>query len=63
MGFFSKCDQIRRKLQIWTHLLEKCFMENFIFRVMIVGVRSIPVDLRLYFQYFDTFYNNFEACL
>ena len=63
MGFFSKCDQIRRKLRIWTHLLEKRFMENFIFRVMIVGVRSIPVDLRLYFQYFDTFYNNFEACL
>ena len=63
MGFFSKSDQIRRKLRIWTHVLEKRFMENFIFRVMIVGVRSIPVDLRLYFQYFDTFYNNFEACL
>ena len=21
--FFSKCDQIRRKLQIWSHLLKK----------------------------------------
>ena len=29
--FFSKCDQIRRKLQIWSHLLRKSFMENFIF--------------------------------
>ena len=28
---FSKCDQIRRKLQIWSHLLKKSVMENFIF--------------------------------
>ena len=28
--FFSKCDQIRRILQIWSHLLKKFFMENFI---------------------------------
>ena len=31
--FFSKCDQIRRKLQIWSHLLKKSLMENFIFFV------------------------------
>ena len=29
--FFSKCDHIRRKLQIWLHLLNKSLMENFIF--------------------------------
>ena len=29
--FISKCDQIRRKLRIWSHLLEKTLMENFIF--------------------------------
>ena len=29
--FFSKCDQIRRKLRIWSHLLKKSIMENFIF--------------------------------
>ena len=29
--FFSKCDQIRRKLRIWSHLLKKTLMENFIF--------------------------------
>ena len=29
--FFSKCDQIRRKLRIWSHLLMKSLMENFIF--------------------------------
>ena len=31
-GFFSKCDQIRRKLRIWlSYLLKKSLMENFIF--------------------------------
>ena len=29
--FLSKCDQIRRKLQLWPHLLKKCLMQNFIF--------------------------------
>ena len=29
--FFSKCDQIRRKLRIWSHILKKSLMENFIF--------------------------------
>ena len=29
---FIKCDQIRRKLRIWSHLLKKSIMENFIFR-------------------------------
>ena len=28
---FSKCYQIRRKLRIWSHLLKKSLMENFIF--------------------------------
>ena len=28
--FFCKCDHIRRKLQIWSHLLKKSLMENFI---------------------------------
>ena len=29
--FFSKCDQICKKLRIWSHLLKKSLMENFIF--------------------------------
>ena len=28
--FFSKYDQIRRKMRIWSHLLKKSLMENFI---------------------------------
>ena len=27
----SKCDQISRKLRIWSHLPDKSLMENFIF--------------------------------
>ena len=31
--FFSKCNQICRKQQIWSHLLKKSLMENFFFFV------------------------------
>ena len=33
-NFFSKGDQIRRKLRIWSHLLKKFLMENFVFCVV-----------------------------
>ena len=29
--FFSKCDQIHRKLRVWSHLQIKSLMENFMF--------------------------------
>ena len=29
--FFSKCDQIRSFLRIWSHLLKKSLVQNFIF--------------------------------
>ena len=32
--FFSKCDQIRRKLWICSHLLKKSLMENYIFFIL-----------------------------
>ena len=32
--FFSKCDQIRSFLRIWSHLLKKSLIENFIFCVV-----------------------------
>ena len=34
--FFSKCVQIRKKLRIWSHLLKKSLMENFIFCLVTV---------------------------
>ena len=30
--FHSKCDQTRREMRIWPHLLKKYLMENFIFK-------------------------------
>ena len=35
--FFSKCDQIRNFLQIWSHLLKKYLMKNFIFCAVHIG--------------------------
>ena len=31
MDFFSNCNQTRIKLRIWSHLLKKSLMQNFIF--------------------------------
>ena len=43
--FFSKCDQIRRKLRIWSHLLKKSVMENFIFVQCILNTgRNVTGD-------------------
>ena len=33
---FSKCDQIRSFLRIWSYLLNKSLMENFIFCAVLV---------------------------
>ena len=42
--FFSQCDQIRRKLRIWSHLLKKSLMENFIFyAVYIPAVKRVQI--------------------
>ena len=38
--FFSKCDQIRWKLQICSYLLKKSLIENFIFRAVILAFSS-----------------------
>ena len=40
-GFFSKSDQIRRKLRTWSHLQKKSLMENFIFCVISVIYRVL----------------------
>ena len=44
--FFSKCDQIRRKIRNWSHLLKKSLMENFIFcAVSIADIEHISYYL------------------
>ena len=35
--FFSKCGQIRSFLRIWSHLLKKSLIENFIFWAVLVS--------------------------
>ena len=48
--FFSKCDQIRTFLRIWSHLLEKSLMEDFIFCAM-----------KLYFRVFLSLKDGWSA--
>ena len=43
--FFSKCDQIRSFLRIWSHLLKKSLMENFIF-CAVYGPKTLQHLLR-----------------
>ena len=50
--FFSKCEQIRRRNWICSHLLKKSLMENFIFcvvfqRKMTLHVQIISTDLQV----------------
>ena len=55
--FFSKCDQIRNFLRIWSNLLKKSLMENSIFcAVSRVGVSG------LFFHIIDSFYRNNNFC-
>ena len=43
--FFSKCEQIRSFLRIWSHLLTKSLMENFIFCAVLrfLQMKSVQV--------------------
>ena len=43
-SFFSKCDQIRKKLWIWSNLLNKFLMENFNFFAVKVSPCSFPMQ-------------------
>ena len=53
--FFSKCDQIRKKLRIWLHLLKESLTENFIFSgvypAAILPVQSPIVTLKTLEEY------------
>ena len=45
---FSKCDQIRRTLRIWLHLLKESLIENFIFFAVPRFCASIQCPISLY---------------
>ena len=38
--FFSKCEQICRKLRIWSHLLKKSLMENLMESLILIKLRT-----------------------
>ena len=49
--FFRKCDQIRRKLRIWSHLPKKSLMENLIFCALKKSLVESSVDKKLKANY------------
>ena len=49
--FFSKCDQIRCFQRIWSHLLKKLLLENFIF-LCSASLDLFRANLSLYFKDF-----------
>ena len=53
--FFSKCDQIRSFLWVWSHLLKKSLMDNFIFCSVIQNLLGMsfrfPIFDELYIYY------------
>ena len=51
--FFSKCDQICRKLRIWSHLLKKSLTKNFIFLCSVLAEATLSP-----FQHYDTHCHN-----
>ena len=54
--FFSECDQIRSFLRIWSHLLKKSLMGNFIFcAVHVVYIFKMARD---FYEDFDTLTKN-----
>ena len=44
--FFSKYDQIRRKLRIWSYLQQKSLMEDFIFSAVAFCKASVLILMK-----------------
>ena len=57
--FLSKCDQIYRKLWIWSHLAKRFLLENFIFFAVCVKYTGIRIFLD---QHFPVPGQNFRFC-
>ena len=48
--FFSKCNQVRSFLRIWSHLLLKSLIENFIFVQCIANYNTATTDMDIDFN-------------
>ena len=51
--FFSKCDQIRRKLRIWSNLLKKSLIENLFFCAVILSPSGLILAVTSKVPLFD----------
>ena len=47
--FFSKCDQIRRNLRIWSHLQKKSLIEYFVFCALNGAIKNEVKNNVLFF--------------
>ena len=54
--FFSKCDQIRSFLRIWSHLLKKSLMKDFIFCAVIAVALHLLAKQKLCANQLKKFY-------
>ena len=61
--FFSECDQIRSFLLIWSHLLKKSLMENFIFCAVLEDSQKESYEFSLFVQLLDTSSSKVAAVL
>ena len=60
--FFSTCEQIHSFLRIWSHLLKKSLIENFIFcAVKVLFLKPILCQCSHLFQCFPVFYGKWCA--
>ena len=59
---FSKCDQIRRFLWIWSHLLKKSLMENFILCAMRIKNREMENQMFSLLHYNVILWNLLKPC-
>ena len=57
--FFSKCDQIHRKLRIWSHLLKKSLIENFVYCAVIMVLDGFIFNWYILILYKSQFSNVF----
>ena len=51
--FFSKCDQIRSFLRLWSHLLKKSLMKNFIFCTLQLTQKDNPQKISFRINYIN----------
>ena len=51
--FFSKCGEVRSFLQIWSHLLKKSLMENFVF-VHCCYYNDLESNVQFYNNYYNS---------